>query len=120
LRINGLVEGQNLQIVDGFGVSFDRVPTVAASIIAASPDVIVCGPEVPIRAPQKLTKTIPLIGMTEDVVGEGLVASLPRPGGNTTGISLLTPELDGKRQEILLEAIPGLRKLAILADARVG
>ena len=119
MRINGLVEGQNLQIVDGFGVSFDRVPTVAASIIAASPDVIVCGPEVPIRALQKLTKTIPLIGMTEDMVGEGLVASLPRPGGNTTGISLLTPELDGKRQEILLEAIPGLRKLAILADARV-
>jgi len=119
LRINGLVEGQNLQIVDGFGVSFDRIPTVAASIIAASPDVIVCGSEVPIRALQKLTKTIPLIGMTEDMVGEGLVASLPRPGGNTTGISLLTPELDGKRQEILLEAIPGLRKLAILADARV-
>jgi hypothetical protein len=47
LRINGLVEGQNLQIVDGFGVSFDRIPTVAASIIAASPDVIVCGPKCP-------------------------------------------------------------------------
>jgi putative ABC transport system substrate-binding protein len=119
LRINGLVEGQNLQIFDGFGVPFDQVPTVAASIIAASPDAIVCGPEVPIRALQKLTQTIPLLGMTEDMVGEGLVASLARPGGNTTGISLLSPELDGKRQEILLESIPGLRKLAILADARV-
>lgn len=119
LRINGLVEGQNLQVIDGFGISFDQVPTVAASIVAASPDAIVCGPEVPIRALQKLTQTIPLIGMTEDMVGEGLVASLARPGGNTTGVSLLSPELDGKRQEILLEAVPGLRKLAILADARV-
>jgi putative tryptophan/tyrosine transport system substrate-binding protein len=119
LRINGLVEGQNLQVIDGFGISFDQVPTVAASIVAASPDAIVCGPEVPIRALQKLTQTIPIIGMTEDMVGEGLVASLARPGGNTTGVSLLSPELDGKRQEILLEAVPGLRKLAILADARV-
>ena len=73
----------------------------------------------PIRALQKLTQTIPLVGMTEDMVGEDLVSSLARPGGNTTGISLLSPELDGKRQEILLEAVPGLRKLAILADAAV-
>jgi putative tryptophan/tyrosine transport system substrate-binding protein len=120
LRINGLVEGQNLQVTPGsFEVQNDQLPTVAASFVAASPDVIICGPELPIRALQKLTQTIPLIGMTEDMVGEGLVASLARPGGNTTGISLLSPELDGKRQEILLEAVPSLRKLAILADANV-
>ena len=120
LRINGLVEGQNLSIIDGFGVPVDdKMPSRAASMIAASPDVIVCGPELPIRALQKLTKTIPLIGMTEDMVGEGLVASLARPGGNTTGVSLMSPELDGKRQEILLEAVPGLRKVAILFDAKV-
>jgi putative ABC transport system substrate-binding protein len=57
--------------------------------------------------------------MTEDMVGEGLVQSLARPGGNTTGVSLLSPELDGKRQEFLIEAVPRLRKLAILADANV-
>jgi len=120
LRTNGLVEGQNLQVIPGsFAVQNDQLPTVAASLVAASPDVIICGPELPIRALQKLTQTIPLIGMTEDMVGEGLVASLARPGGNTTGISLLSPELDGKRQEILLEAVPSLRKLAILADANV-
>jgi putative tryptophan/tyrosine transport system substrate-binding protein len=120
LRSNGLIEGQNLLIVgNGFGVAYDQLPRLAASVIAASPDVIVTGPELPIRTLQKLTQTIPLVGMTEDMVGEGLVASLARPGGNTTGISLLSPELDGKRQEILLEAIPGLRKLAILADANV-
>jgi putative ABC transport system substrate-binding protein len=120
LRSNGLVEGQNLLVIgNGFGVAYDRVPSLAASVIAASPDVIVTGPELPIRTLQKLTQTIPLVGMTEDMVGEGLVASLARPGGNTTGISLLSPELDGKRQEILLEAVPGLRKIAILADANV-
>jgi ABC-type uncharacterized transport system substrate-binding protein len=119
LRLHGLVEGQNVLVLgEGFGASFDQVPKVASALVAASPDVIITGPEVPIRALQKLTQTIPLVAMTEDMIGEGLVASLARPGGNTTGISLLSPELDGKRQEILLDAVPGLRKLAIFADAR--
>jgi putative ABC transport system substrate-binding protein len=100
-------------------VQNDQLAAAAASLVAASPDVIVAGPALPIRAVQKLSKTVPIIGMTEDMVGEGLVASLARPGGNTTGISLLSPELDGKRQEILLEAVPNFRKLAILADGNV-
>src|SRR5207302_7521136 len=101
-----------------YEVQNDQLPTVATSFVAASPDVIVCGPELPIRALQKLTQTIPLIGMTEDMVGEGLVASLARPGGNTTGISLLSPELDGKRQDILIEAAPAAHRIAIVSDAR--
>jgi putative tryptophan/tyrosine transport system substrate-binding protein len=120
-RINGLIEGQNLVVLaQGMGVPVDdKFDSIAASLVAESPDVIVCGPELPIRALQKLTQTIPLIGMSEDMVGEGLVSSLARPGGNTTGISILSPELDGKRQEILLEAVPGMHKLAVLADANV-
>jgi putative ABC transport system substrate-binding protein len=55
--------------------------------------------------------------MTEDMVAAGLVASLARPGGNITGISLLSPELDGKRQELLIEAVPGIRRMAALSDA---
>jgi putative tryptophan/tyrosine transport system substrate-binding protein len=55
--------------------------------------------------------------MTEDMVADGLVASFARPGGNITGISLLSPELDGKRQEILIEATPGVRKIAVLVDS---
>jgi putative ABC transport system substrate-binding protein len=118
LRLHGLIEGQNLLVLgDGFGTPFDQAPRVAAVLVAGSPDVIVSGPELPIRAVQKLTQTIPVVGMTEDMVGEGLVQSLARPGGNVTGISLLSPELDGKRQEILTEAVPGLHKLAIFADA---
>jgi putative ABC transport system substrate-binding protein len=57
--------------------------------------------------------------MTEDMVAEGLVPSLARPGGNTTGISLLSPELDEKRQGLLMEAVPDARRMAALFDSRV-
>lgn len=53
------------------------------------------------------------------MVGEGLAASLARPGGNITGISLLSPELDGKRQDILMEALPGARQIAAMSDSKV-
>ena len=54
--------------------------------------------------------------MSEDLVGAGLAASLARPGGNVTGISLLSPELDGKRQGLLIEAVPQTREMAALVD----
>jgi putative tryptophan/tyrosine transport system substrate-binding protein len=120
LRLNGFVEGQNLIVIPGgFGIPNDQIANVVASLVAASPDVIVSGPELPLRALQKATQTIPVIGMTEDMVADGLVASFAQPGGNITGISLLSPELDGKRQEILIEATPGVRKIAVLADSNV-
>jgi putative tryptophan/tyrosine transport system substrate-binding protein len=120
LRLNGFVEGQNLIVIPGgFGIPNDQIANVVASLVAASPDVIVSGPELPLRALQKATQTIPAIGMTEDMVADGLVASFAQPGGNITGISLLSPELDGKRQEILIEATPGVRKIAVLADSNV-
>jgi ABC-type uncharacterized transport system substrate-binding protein len=120
LRLNGFVEGQNLVVIlGGFAVPNDQIAGVVASLVAASPDVIVAGPELPLRALLLATQTIPLVGMTEDMVADGLVASFARPGGNITGISLLSIELDGKRQEILIEAVPGVRKIAVLADANV-
>jgi len=120
LRLNGFVEGQNLIVIPGgFGIPNDQIASVVTSLVAASPDVIVSGPELPLRALQQTTRTIPLVGMTEDMVADGLVASFARPGGNITGISLLSPELDGKRQEILIEATPGVRKIAVLADSNV-
>ena len=120
LHRNGFVEGQNLIVIPGgFAIPNDQIASFAASLVAASPDVIVAGPELPLRALQQLTRTIPLIGITEDMVGDGLVASLARPGGNITGMSLLSPQLDGKRQEILIEAVPGVRKIAVLANSNV-
>jgi putative ABC transport system substrate-binding protein len=68
-------------------------------------------------AAQEATKTIPILAITDVMLGAGLVNSLARPDGNTTGVSILATELDGKRQEILIEAAPGLRRMAALADA---
>ena len=57
--------------------------------------------------------------MTEDMIAAGYAASLAQPGGNITGISLMSPDLDGKRQDILIEAAPGARRIAVLADSNV-
>jgi putative tryptophan/tyrosine transport system substrate-binding protein len=119
LRLNGFAEGKNLEVVGAFEAVDDNLSERAAALVKAAPDAIVAGPELPLRALQAVTRSIPLVGMTEDMVAEGLVASLARPGGNTTGISLLSPELDGKRQEILIEAVPGARRIAAMADSRV-
>ena len=118
LRANGFIEGQNLSVVpSGFNIRTDDIAEGVAALIKANPDVIVAGPELYVRALSKATKTIPLVSMSEDLIGEGLATSLSRPGGNVTGISLLSPELDGKRQSLLIEAVPNARKMAALVDA---
>jgi putative tryptophan/tyrosine transport system substrate-binding protein len=120
LRIDGFVEDQNLEILPGgFDVHDEQIAELAAALVKAAPDAIVAGPERPLRALQNATRSVPLIGMSEDLVGEGLVTSLARPGGNITGISLLSPELDGKRQDILIEAAPGARRIAVMFDSKV-
>jgi ABC-type uncharacterized transport system substrate-binding protein len=68
------------------------------------------------RAVRQATKSIPIVTIADDIVGEGLVESLARPNGNTTGVSILATELDGKRQDILIEAVPGVRRMAAFAD----
>jgi putative tryptophan/tyrosine transport system substrate-binding protein len=120
LRINGFVEGQNLVVIGGFGVTTGQIAEGVAALMNAAPDAILCGPETYVRALQAATRTIPLDSMSEDLVGEGFAASLANPGGNITGMSLLSPELDGKRQEILIEAVPGVRRIAALAHATIG
>jgi ABC-type uncharacterized transport system substrate-binding protein len=118
LRLNGFVEGRNLVIVPaGFETTDDDLAERAAALVNASPDAIIAGPAPPLRALRPMTRSVPLVGMSEDMVGEGLVASLARPGGNVTGISLLSPELDGKRQDILIEAAPGALRIAAMADS---
>jgi putative ABC transport system substrate-binding protein len=118
LRLNGFVEGQNLTVVfGGFEVVNEQLPEAAAALVKAAPDVIIAGPQLPLRVLQAATRTVPLVGMSEDMVAEGLVTSLARPGGNITGISLLSPELDGKRQDILIEAVPGTHRVAAMADS---
>jgi putative tryptophan/tyrosine transport system substrate-binding protein len=120
LRLNGFIEGQNLVVIPGgFDVPNDAVADRAAALIKAAPDVIIAGPEIPVRALQAATRTLPIVAMTEDMVAAGFVPSLARPGGNTTGISLLSPELDGKRQDILIAAVPDAHRIAAMADSNV-
>jgi putative ABC transport system substrate-binding protein len=119
LRLNGFVEGQNLTVIGSFGVTTEQIADGAAAVVKAAPDAIVSGPALHARALQALTRTIPLISISEDLISEGLVESLAKPGGNITGISLLSPELDDKRQDILIEAVPGLRRMAALADSAI-
>ena len=106
LRAQGFVEGKNLAIVGGQPTANEQVATVVPMILQTAPDAIVTGGDVIARAFQKATQSIPIIVMTEDMVAGGFAASLARPGGNTTGISLMSPDLDGKRQDILIEAVP--------------
>ena len=119
LRLSGFVEGRNLAVIPGgFESVDDNLSERAAALVSAAPDAIVAGPAPPLRALQAVSRSVPVVGMSEDMVAEGLVASLARPGGNITGISLLSPELDGKRQDILIEAVPGARQIAAMADSR--
>jgi len=118
LRRLGFVEGQNL-IIDsrGYAVRTEQFPAVVAELVKAQVDAILAGGAAGARAAQGATHTIPILTLTDDMVGQGLVASLARPGGNITGISILATELDGKRQEILMETVPAARRMAVLADA---
>lgn len=119
LRVNGFVEGQNLLVISGgFEATDDNLTERAKTLVEANLDAIVAGPEAPLRILHNLTDKIPLIGVVEDMVGAGLVTSFAHPGGNITGISLLSPELDGKRQDILLEAVPAARRIAVMVDAK--
>jgi putative tryptophan/tyrosine transport system substrate-binding protein len=113
----GFVEGHNIQIVaGGFGLRGDQFTEVAATVVKSAPDVILCGDDRAVRAMQEATHAVPIVGLSGDMVAAGFVRSLARPGGNTTGVSLLMLELDGKRQEVLMEAVPDARRIAVLAD----
>lgn len=120
LREQGFVEGKNLEFIPG-GFRFDNQQTAAVvpAIVKAAPDAIVVAGDFIAEKFQKETKSIPLVVMTEDMIAAGFAASLAKPGGNITGISLMSPDLDGKRQDILIEAVLGAQRIAVLADSNV-
>ena len=96
----GFVEGRNLTVDRrGFSTPYEQYPAIATELAAAKVDAILCAGEAAIRATQAATQTIPILAVADDMVGAGVVASLARPVGNTTGISILAGDLDGKRQE---------------------
>jgi putative ABC transport system substrate-binding protein len=118
LRALGFVEGKNL-VIDPRG--FDQIPSgmawTAQAIAQSNVDVMFCmaGAQA-IRAAQAATTTVPIVGPTEDLVKEGFVRASTNSAGNTTGISSHASDLDGKRQELLMELLPTAKRMALLAD----
>jgi putative ABC transport system substrate-binding protein len=101
LRRSGFIEGQNLWVdTRGYGLPAEQLADHAAEIVKAQVDIILCVGDAAIRAAQTATTSIPILGLTDDMVGSRFVHSLARPDGNTTGVSIFSSELDGKRQEI--------------------
>jgi len=117
LRQSGLIEGQNLQYesraADG---NISLLPKIAAELVALKIDVIVALYTPCALAAQRATRDIPIVVVAGDPVGLGLVASLARPGGNITGISLIGAELHGKCVELFRDLIPGIRRVAVLGN----
>jgi putative tryptophan/tyrosine transport system substrate-binding protein len=119
LKTLGFVEGQNLKIVaGGFDLRDTQFAQVAANLAKESPDAVFCVSDAAGRAKQDSGRTVPIVALSTDLVIAGLARSLARPGGNVTGVSILASELNGKRQEILMQAAPGARRMAVLADPK--
>ena len=120
LRDLGYVEGRNIRFeIRGANEDFERLPDLAADLVRSGVDLIVAVSPPAIRAAENATSTIPIVMVsgTDPVVGL-FVASLAHPGGNVTGVTTYLPELAGKRLEVLRECVPGLRRVAVLANLR--
>ena len=119
LREVGYIEGQNITIEYRYAEGkLDRLPALAAELVALKVDVIVTGGPQATRPAKKATATIPIVmAFDSDPVGNGFVASLARPGGNVTGLSALSPEISGKQLELLKEIVPKLSRLAVLGTS---
>jgi putative ABC transport system substrate-binding protein len=83
-------------------------------------DVIAAFGDLAPKVMQQETKTTPIVAMADDILGAGIVNSLPRPAGNTTGVTIIAPELSQKRLEVLREIVPGMRRVAALWDPTTG
>jgi len=119
LRELGYVEGKNIVIEWRFAEGkLDRLPALAAELVRLKVDIIVTAGPAPTRAAKAATTTIPIVmAQDSDPVGNGFVASLARPGGNITGLATLSPELSGKRLELLKEIVPRLTRVAVFGTS---
>jgi putative ABC transport system substrate-binding protein len=118
LKEYGWIDGQNISVEYRFAEGKeDALPRLAADLVRSQLDVIVAEGTAAIRAAKTATQTIPIVMATSsDPVGNGLVASLNRPGGNVTGRSLQTAELSGKRLQLLTEIVPKLARVAVFSN----
>jgi len=118
MKAIGWEEGRNIRFRFVWTESRNELATaLAGELVALNVDLIIAFGDQAIRAAQRATGTIPIVGMADDMVGSGLAASMARPGGNTTGVSILASELDVKRLEVLHEFVPQARRIAVLSDS---
>jgi putative ABC transport system substrate-binding protein len=116
LRELGYTEGQSILIEDRHTHgALDLVPNFAAELIRLKVDILVVGGTVSAQLAKAQTTTVPIVFATSgDPITSGLVASLARPGGNATGLSILSPELSGKQLELIKAAVPKVSRVAVL------
>jgi putative ABC transport system substrate-binding protein len=119
LRDLGYTEGQNVRFEDRYAeFKTDRLPQLTSELVKLKPDVIFTHSVSGAKAAKEATTTIPVVvGASGDLVQDGIVASLARPGGNITGVTLLSSELEGKRLELLKEASRKLSRVAVLVNS---
>lgn len=121
LRQLGLVEGKNVAIELRYARDgLQQLPEFAAELVRMKADVLLTLGDLTPRIAQQATKTIPIVAISDDIVGAGLVASLSHPDGNTTGLTIMSPELSAKRLEVLREIVPGISRVAALWDPTTG
>src|SRR5215475_712234 len=121
LKELGYIEGKNIIIEYRFADARpERLPELARELVVLKVDIIFAQGLPSTEAAKNATQTIPIVTSSQDPVRSGLVAGLPRPGGNITGLVNLTSELVGKRLELLKEVIPQLSRVAVLFGTPVG
>jgi putative ABC transport system substrate-binding protein len=121
LRASGFVDGQNIAIELRYAQRGPQeLPELAAELVRLKVDVIFASGDLAPKVAQQATETIPIVAIGDDILGAGLIASLSRPGGNTTGLTILSPELSAKRLEVLRDIIPGLSRVTALSDPTTG
>jgi putative tryptophan/tyrosine transport system substrate-binding protein len=121
LRALGLIDGQNVTIELRYSQKGpQQLPELAAELIRLKVDVIFTSGDLAPKVAQQATDTVPIVAISDDILGAGVIASLSRPGRNTTGLTILSPELSAKRLEVLRDIIPGLSQVTALWDPTTG
>ena len=113
----GWIDGKNVRLESRLAEGHvERLPAMARSLLGDHPAVIVPFGEAATRAAQAATSTVPIVTLSDDLVESGFVATLAKPGGNITGVSILATELDAKKIDLLKEMFPLARRFGVLRD----
>jgi len=121
LNLLGFVEGQNVEIDLQFAKEgLRQIPNLAGDLVRRKVDVILTFGDFAPRVVREATQQTPIVVISDDLIGAGLVSSLSAPGGNITGLTILSPELSAKRLEILREVLPPISRVAVLRDPTTG